>query len=144
MRFASFQGTQTYSISFQVNAPTVTELTDVTEYIRKELCEADDVCYSTRLDQNWSTGETLKPGVEYYQLIELSHLFVRGETYNYSEHKITGDYKIHWDESSNVLQENTASLVYSLNHYFAPKYNITKIMAYAPELPEGADVIRRV
>ena len=142
-RFTSYDGVQHYLIVFKVKTPIVSDLYEISGYIQKQLNDADDVCLSQHIDQSWSTGEKLSPDKGYKQLVELTRLFVRGETYYYSDHQINGDYTINW-ENSNVIPEDTSALLAELNTKFKDKFEILTLKSFEPKLTPNADVIRRV
>lgn len=101
------------------------------------------MCFSRHITQSWDTGKKLFPDKEYKQLVELTRLFVRGETYYYSDHQINGDYTINW-ENSNVIPEDTSTLVAELNKKFKDEFEILTLKSFEPKLTPNADVIRRV
>lgn len=142
-KFTSYGGVQHYLIVFKVKNPIVSDLYEISGYIQKQLNDADDVCFSQHIDQSWSTGDKLSPDKEYKQFVELTRLFVRGETYYYSDHQINGDYTINW-ENSNVIPEDTSALLAELNKKFNDKFEILTLKSFEPKLTPNADVIRRV
>ena len=141
--FTSYDGVQHYLIVFNVKNPIVSDLYEISGYIQKQLNDADDVCFSRHITQSWDTGEKLSPDKEYKQLVELTRLFVRGKTYYYSDHQINGDYTINW-ENSNVIPEDTSTLVAELNKKFKNEFEILTLKSFEPKLTPNADVIRRV